>query len=327
MVNERKTAPLELWYKRIARISVGAVLFLILVGGIVRSTGSGMGCPDWPTCFGLMVPPSSVDEIPQAFFEKHPDYESKTFDAFQTWTEYVNRLVGATIGLLMFLTTLFSLTFFRRDIRIFLLSLVAMLLTGFEGWLGKLVVDRNLAGGMVTLHLLVALIIVALLIVANYLVALRHREAGTQHESSPQLTWIGFGVVALILAQILIGTQVRESVDEAAKHLGEMKRDGWLQGSVYYSIHKVLWMVMAGLAAFWIFKVWKANSGDRTVRLLAVAFLACIVLEIVFGVVLSNFDLPPVIQPLHMLFANLIFAAAFSIWIRGFGGGTRLVEN
>jgi heme a synthase len=320
MVNLGKTAPLELWYRRIARISVGAVLFLILVGGVVRSTGSGMGCPDWPKCFGSWVPPTKVEEIPQAFFEIHPQFESKTFNALQTWTEYVNRLVGATIGLLMFVTAALSLTFIRKDRRIFFLSFGAMLLTGFEGWLGKLVVDKNLAGGMVTLHLLVAMVIVAMLILANYWVAMRHRpERSTVPSNSKQLMWLGLAVLVVTLGQILIGTQVREYVDVVAKELGELKRSEWLQPSVFYSIHKIGWMLMAGIVAVWIRKVLTAFQGDRTVRLLSWSVVVLIGMEICFGLILANFDLPPVVQPLHMLFANLIFAAEFSIWIRGMG--------
>ncbi|MFN8394448.1 MAG: COX15/CtaA family protein [Bacteroidia bacterium] len=319
MVSSSKTASLELWYRRIARISIGAVLFLILVGGIVRSTGSGMGCPDWPKCFGLLVPPSRVEDIPQAFFEKHPQFEAKTFNAFQTWTEYVNRLVGATIGLLMFLTTLLSLVFIKRDLRIFLLSLGAMLLTGFEAWLGKLVVDKNLEGGMVTLHMLVAMVIVAMLILSNYLVAARHKLTGeTPKAGTSRLAWIGFGVIVFTIAQVLIGTQVRETVDGVALS-GVTDRSLWLQPSMWFTLHKVAWMVMAAVVALWIRTVLQQLSGNRMVRWLAWSVVGFMGLEIALGVILANMDLPPVAQPLHMLVANLIFAAEFSIWIHVIG--------
>jgi cytochrome c oxidase assembly protein subunit 15 len=278
-----------------------------------------MGCPDWPKCFGLLVPPTSVEEIPPAFFEKHPQFQAQSFNAFQTWVEYVNRLVGATIGLLMFATAALSLGFWRRDRRIVGLSVLAMLLTGFEGWLGKLVVDRNLAGGMVTIHMLVAMVIMALLILANYLVAARRAAQAPAQAGSGQLVWLGALVLALTLAQVLIGTQVREGVDEMAAHLGPMKRSGWLAPSLMYTLHKGLWMVLVGGLVVWLLRVWQALSANRTVRLLVLGLVAAVVSEVIFGMALAYQDLPPTIQPLHMLFANLIFAAEFAIWIHVLG--------
>jgi heme a synthase len=326
-VTLNKAASIELWYKRIAKISVGAVLFLILVGGIVRSTGSGMGCPDWPKCFGLMVPPTKVEDIPPSFFETHPQYESKTFNVFQTWTEYVNRLVGATIGLLMFATAALSFAFWKKDRRIIVLSILAMLLTGFEAWLGKLVVDKNLAGGMVTIHMLVAMIIVAMLVTANYLVAARSQKTRGNAAGTSGLAWLGLLVLLLTVAQILIGTQVRETVDAAAAHLGTMKRDGWLQPSTYYSLHKVIWIVVAGLTAWWVKQVLQQLQGNRTVKLFAVGLVAFIGVEIVLGVTLAYMDLPAFAQPLHMLMANLIFAAEFSILIHVLGVERLLIKR
>ncbi len=310
-----KTAPLELWYKRIAIVSVGAVLFLILVGGIVRSTGSGMGCPDWPKCFGLLVPPTTIEEIPQSFFETHPQFETKSFNAFQTWVEYLNRLTGATIGLLTFATALLSLAFWKSDKRILVLSVGAMLLTGFEGWLGKLVVDHNLAGGFVTLHLLVAMVIVAMLISANYLVGTRQSNAAQENIiSRKRIAWLGFGVMLLSAVQILLGTQVRESVDEVAASLAFGQRGLWLQSSLVYSIHKIAWIIVAAAMVVWT-KLLLEQVKNKTVRLFAISLVVMMGLEILFGALLAYMDLPPVVQPLHMLFANLIFAAEFSILV------------
>ena len=317
----KRSAPIEVWYRRIGKASVGAVLFLILVGGIVRSTGSGMGCPDWPKCFGLLVPPTEVSEIPADFFLAHPEYSTQEFNVFQTWTEYINRLIGALIGLFSFATAALSFGFFRKDKRVVFLSVAALLMVGFEGWLGKLVVDKNLEGGMVTLHMLVAMVIVATLITAVYFAASHEKsEAAQRPVGMPaHLSWLGIGVVLLTLVQILIGTQVREEVDVVAASMGMVGRDTWIdQLGTSYSIHKVIWMVVAGGLVVWARNLLKSPV-SRQVKFFVYVILGSLFAEILFGMLLSYLNLPPVLQPLHLLLAAVLFAAEFAVLINLLG--------
>ena len=77
------------------------VYIVILAGGTVRATGAGMGCPDWPLCFGKFIPPTSEAELPENWknFLHGSQAESPSFNPVHTWTEYLNRLAGALLGL------------------------------------------------------------------------------------------------------------------------------------------------------------------------------------------------------------------------------------
>jgi heme A synthase len=143
-------------YIRYTQFILVFVFLVILAGGIVRTTQSGMGCPDWPRCFGRWVPPVSEDQLP-VDFEKYLSKQDidHTFNVYHTWIEYINRLLGAVLGLLIIVHVFWSYRkYFKTRSSIFWLSLFLLLLTGFQGWLGKRVVDANLAVVKITTHML-----------------------------------------------------------------------------------------------------------------------------------------------------------------------------
>ncbi|MBP9688907.1 MAG: COX15/CtaA family protein, partial [Bacteroidia bacterium] len=164
MIEKNKKS--EIRFRRFGLLTIGSVFFLIFVGGLVRSTGSGMGCPDWPKCFGTWVPPTDVSQLPANYKElfKTSTHEVAEFDVYKTWTEYVNRLIGVATGLFVFFTVLFAIPYLKTKPSIFWLSFLALILTAFQGWIGAKVVAANLAHWMVTIHMIIALVIVGLLI-------------------------------------------------------------------------------------------------------------------------------------------------------------------
>jgi heme A synthase len=156
-------------FQTLALWTTGTTYFLILVGGLVRASGAGLGCPDWPRCFGSWIPPASAAELPAGF-------EASQFNPTLMWTEYLNRLLGVTVGLLIFATLVSAWRNHRHTPRIFWPTLAAFLLVGFQGWLGGVVVQQELAAWLVTVHMVVALVIVSLLLYATvYAFTARYR--------------------------------------------------------------------------------------------------------------------------------------------------------
>merc|ERR1711965_19697 len=117
-------------FRGLATLTLAAVYFLILVGASVRASGAGMGCPDWPTCFGQWVPPTAESQLPANYQEVYAElgYGDTRFNVVKTWTEYLNRLIGVTIGLLIFATAWVSMPLRRLDASITTASVTAFLM-------------------------------------------------------------------------------------------------------------------------------------------------------------------------------------------------------
>ena len=291
-------------YRRSIRTSFFLVLFLVFVGGVVRSTGSGMGCPDWPTCFGKWIPPTSADELPPDFerYLRQQDIDH-TFNAFHTWTEYLNRLLGALLGLLVFIQFVWSFLLFRKSSPAIVWSCFAIvLLTGFQGWLGKKVVDANLASVKVTLHLFGALGILAL---ALFIVFLQQQATKIGNSKVARVTLIA---LVLLLVQMLMGTAVRAQIDVIAKSLDYGYRDLWIgKLNYWFYIHRSFSLVVTALCVyqFWLFRKYIGKTLSNQL------VLACVAYTVAAGVVMAYFYMPAWVQPLHLLFSALLFAALF----------------
>ena len=306
-------------FRRLALNTVIVLYFLIIAGGVVRSTGAGMGCPDWPRCFGSWVPPTEVSQLPANYKEL---YGAKLkgeveFNPVKTWIEYVNRLLGAFTGVMIFLTLLASIPFFKTsNRRIFYLSLSAFILVGFQGWLGAKVVSFELMPVVVTMHMLVAIVIVFLLLYLFTWSAyagniLRLTDSGKQ-----ALSGIGIVVMVLSLVQILLGTQVREAIDEVIVKLGYGARSEWIDqlGTNFY-IHRSFSIILFGANLYWINRIRKAEGTASIPGKIAIACFWILIAEIGTGILMAYFGVPPFAQPLHLTFAILLIGLQFVIWL------------
>ncbi len=305
-------------FRRVGLITIAAVYFLILVGGIVRASGAGMGCPDWPTCFGRWVPPTDESQLPPNYHEIYAErgYADTEFNPLKTWTEYVNRLIGVSIGVLVLLTVLYSIPYLKRDRTVFFLALSVFLLVGFQGWLGSAVVASNLRPVMITAHMVTAFVIVCLLIYAisrSQQDALRQLDTGTL---SPKFKTVLAIAMAMTLLQITMGTQIRESVDVIATAFNQADRHLWREEfpTIFY-VHRSFSAVIL-LTNLWL--VWhlvRQLERGHLLRNFGLGLGALVVAAIGTGVTLDRLGFPAFVQPIHLVLANLIFGTQFFLFI------------
>ncbi len=304
-------------FRRLATITICAVYFLILVGATVRASGAGMGCPDWPTCFGSLIPPISESQLPANYQEIYADrgYAETRFNPVKTWTEYVNRLVGVTIGLLILATAWRSLTVRHHDRRIMIASVAALLMVIYQGWLGSRVVASNLQPGMITVHMLMALAIVGTL-----LYALARARRGVMAQTSVQgidarfRKWL-YIVMALTFVQVTMGIQIRELMDYLNHTVGA-DREMWIEAQswVFY-VHRSFSAVVLFANIWLVWMLWQSLGLQHSLTRLATGALAVIVLAILSGATLGHLGMPWFVQPTHLLSASLIFGLQFLLWM------------
>jgi len=295
--------------------TIVTIYALILVGGTVRATGSGMGCPDWPTCFGQWIPPTSESQLPDNYQQIYADrgYKETTFNVRKTWTEYLNRLLGVFTGFTILLTLIFSLPFRRHDIVVTQLSLAAFILVGVQGGLGARVVASNLNPALITVHMLLAQVIVGLVIAAM----IRSARSQLQRVNIDALSKTVYPliIVAMIvgLMQLILGTQVREAIDLIAKQSNYANRHLWIDNlSLIFEVHKYAAIGLVLLNGWLIFQL-LSNTQSKVLRYLNL-FLAFLLLgTIAMGMSMDRLNLPIFAQPLHLFMASLIFGTQLAI--------------
>jgi len=303
-------------FRRLATLTVIAVYFLILVGGIVRASGAGMGCPDWPTCFGRWVPPTEESQLPADYHQRYIGYGNTQFNPIKTWTEYLNRLTGASIGVLIFLTAWRSRIYLKGDKMVFFLAVAVFVLVGFQGWLGSTVVASNLIPVIITLHMMLALFIVALLI---YILARSQKDFWNEWDVSllpKKFTTVLAVAMVMTLLQVMMGTQVREAVDLIANEHAYIDRQYWRNDfPVIFYVHRSFSSLILFTNAWLAWKIAKQFNKNFLVYKVALLLMTLIVIAIMMGISLDRLGMPPVAQPIHLLMANLIFGTQFFLYI------------
>ncbi|WGK93900.1 MULTISPECIES: COX15/CtaA family protein [Flavobacterium] len=330
-----------------AKAALILVYLVIIAGALVRMTGSGMGCPDWPKCFGYYIPPTEEKELlytigkeyskgqviikdetllvakdnftaPTRFesshWEKYTKHDYALFNPFHTWVEYINRLVGALAGIACIIALFLSFSYWKENKKLIFYSLFICFLMGFQAWLGKTVVDSVLNPYKITTHMLAALLIVA---VQLYLIYTTQEKKQTQLIDN-EFKWVLFAALGLTIVQILFGTQVRESVDTIVE--AGLPKEVWLQnpkGGFYTHRSFSILVVCANAFLFWRNR--KMELGFT--KMDWVIALLCV--EILSGIAMYYFNFPFGSQTIHIVMATLLFGLQFYLVLENFKKNTQ----
>ena len=295
-------------FQRLAVWTTATTYVLILVGGLVRASGAGLGCPDWPRCFGSWIPPASAAELPAPF-------DVSQFNPTLMWTEYLNRVLGVAVGFLIFATLIGAIRHHRRVPGILWPTVAAFLLTGFQGWLGGRVVAHELAAWIVTVHLIVALMIVSLLVYATLYAFYRTAPSGTalpppriEVPAQRRLGWLTVAVIAVTLAQVALGAQVRGRVD-AALDEGTPRTAALATVGDYDRWHRDTAAVVVGGTVLLLLLVVTNTAIPRPVSRAAYGTAGFVGLQVAIGLAMAYLGLTPALQVAHLSTSSLLLGS------------------
>lgn len=317
-------------------ISIIIVYLVILAGGIVRMTGSGMGCPDWPKCFGFLIPPTersqldwksnyeynknqiiilnkslfyavdnfkSQKEFNNHNWEKYTKHNYSKFNVYHTWIEYINRLIGALAGLSVLILFINSLKFLKRKKIITFLSFLSLIAILFQAWLGKTVVDSNLTASTITIHMLMA--IVLLFILFLILAISKPLKPPVLPKNISILILIS---IVLLIIQTLTGTEVRKFIDIQMEVFNYNQNHRWIENiTSTFNFHRSFSWAILIINSIIFFRIKKINLKSNIIYLIN----ALIFLQILSGIVMYYFHFPFTSQPIHLLISTLIIGLQF----------------
>ena len=318
-------------------ISIVIVYLVILAGGIVRMTGSGMGCPDWPKCFGFLIPPTEKSQlewksnseynknqiviIDETLFYANDKFKSKNkfemsnwseytkhdyskFNVYHTWIEYINRLIGAIAGLSVLILFVNSLKFLKTKKIITGLSFLALIAIIFQAWLGKMVVDSNLMANTITVHMLMAIVLLFIL----YSILAISNPSKKRVRISRNISILVLISIVLLLIQIITGTEVRKFIDIKMELLNYTEKERWIENiSSSFSFHRSFsWAIIIVNSLIYFY----ARKSGLKLKIIHIVN-SLIFFQISSGIIMYYFHFPFSSQPIHLLISTMIISIQF----------------
>ena len=329
-------------FPAIVKVTLISLYLIFLAGSIVRMTGSGMGCPDWPKCFGYYIPPTSEEQITwqpnstyeegiiiiknevlyvaerkvntssvfdETNWEEYTKHEYATFNKFHTWVEYINRLITVLSGFIFLFLLAGSLKFRKENKWIPILSFIAFFFMLVEAFLGKMVVDSNLKPTMITVHMVIGLLIIGLILRLLFII----REEKTVFKYHSLFNKLLIVSIIFSIIQIAIGTQVRQFIDEQVKLFGfENKEYSLMNPSFKFYFHRsfTIAIILVNFGLFYLNQLHKL--GYKLIKWI----LVLLFLETITGILMYYAEFPLGTQAVHLLSGALLFGVQFYLWLQ-----------
>jgi protoheme IX farnesyltransferase len=303
-------------FQRLAAATVAATFLLVVIGVAVRATDSGLACPHWPGCFeGQFLPGLDAD--------------------YHVWIEWLHRTVAALIGLLIVGMAALALLDHRERRSILWPSIAAVLLVGFQAWLGRETVRLGNTGESVTAHLAAAMALVGLLV---YLLVRSSYPARLAGDGSQRFTLLAAFAAAATFGVLLFGANV--TARDAGLVFGDWPLmngtlvptapEGRSDLAAMYGAHALhryvaaaVFAILAAVAWF----AWRARAAQPRIAWLAVVVLAVYALQVVVGALQIATLLAPWAQTLHVGLGALLWGGTVALAVAAYYEGRAALAN
>lgn len=291
------------WYRGLTLATVLATFGLVVLGGVVRVTGSGLGCPDWPLCQGGILPPLNLEAI----------------------IEYTHRLVAsALLGPLVLATCAVTWVSYRREAWLVVPATLALVLTLAQALLGGVTVLNELRGEIVAAHLALGealLGCLTLLLVVAYrgpltMNSVKASAAGATH--FPLLLLVsGFGVYLVLIS----GSYVTVSGATGACLGWPLCQDQGLPNNglqMIHMAHRVVAAIIGILLGYTLYSGFRGAGRLANIRRLSVVVAALFLAQVLAGAATVLLKFPVELRALHLALATLVWGSMVALGAMSF---------
>jgi len=306
---------------------IGAAITLVVIslGAWVRLTDAGLGCPDWPGCYGLLTTPDTVDELAKA----KENYPNASIDVGKAWREMLHRYVAGILGLYVFFITYICIKYSKQN---YILPVSISILIVIQAIMGMLTVTMLVKPTVVTTHLFFGMLTATLLFING----LKYSGLNLSQDKLPvnaisiiMLTW------TLLIIQILLGGWTstnyaslactdfpkcldqwypKEMVFDKAFNIFNLPDINYEGGFLAYGakvavhyIHRVTALVLSISFLLTIFIIFKLENHVFLKKIISFS-LVFFVLQIILGISNVIYSLPLNIAVWHTMNAAILLA-------------------